>query len=82
VLDGVGLVSGVVADGTDVDVQGGAHHPPRRVLQHVGRVHSLGLVVVLAEDTVGRQFLGFLDLLLRLELERWGNIFESAGQRF
>ena len=47
VLDGVGLVAGVVADGTDVDVQGGAHHSPGRVLQHVGSVHGLGLVVVL-----------------------------------
>ena len=47
VLHRVGLVAGVVADGTDVHVQGGAHHSPGRVLQHVGGVHGLGLIVVL-----------------------------------
>ena len=41
------LVPGVVADGADVDVEGGADHLAVRVLQHMGGVHSLRLIVVL-----------------------------------
>ena len=41
------LVASVVADGADIDVEGGADHLAVRVLQHVGGVHRLGLVVVL-----------------------------------
>ena len=41
------LVSGVVADGADVDVEGGADHLAVRVLQHMRGVHGLRLIVVL-----------------------------------
>ena len=41
------LVASVVADGADIDVEGGADHLAVRVLQHVGDIHRLGLIVVL-----------------------------------
>ena len=47
VLDGVGLVAGVVTDGTHVNIEGGADHSTTRVLQNMGGVHCLRLIVVL-----------------------------------
>ena len=41
------LVPGVVADGANVDVEGGADHLALRVLEHMGGVHSLRLIVIL-----------------------------------
>ena len=41
------LVPGVVADGADVDVEGGADHLAVCVLQHMRGVHGLRLIVVL-----------------------------------
>jgi len=64
VFDGVGLVPGVVADGADVDVEGGADHLAIRVLQHMRGVHGLRLIVVLAKHTIGWKFFGLLCLFL------------------
>ena len=47
VLDCVSLVASVVADGTDVDIEGGADHSTTGVLQNMGGVHCLTLIVVL-----------------------------------
>ena len=47
VLDCVSLVASVVADGTDVDIEGGTDHSTTGVLQNMGGVHCLGLIVVL-----------------------------------
>ena len=47
VLDSVGLVSSVVADRTDVNIEGGADHSTTRVLQNMGGVDCLRLIVVL-----------------------------------
>ena len=41
------LVTGVVADRADVDIEGGADHLAVRVLQHMRGVHGLRLIVVL-----------------------------------
>jgi len=79
VLDCVSLVASVVADGTDVDIEGGTDHSTTGVLQNMGGVHCLALIVVLAEHTVSRQFLGLLHLLLGLIFESWRNVFKSAG---
>ena len=38
---------GVVADGANVYVEGGADHLAVCVLQHMGGVHSLRLIVIL-----------------------------------
>ena len=47
VLHSVGLVPGVVADGTNVNIEGGADHSTTRVLQNMGGVDCLRLIVVL-----------------------------------
>lgn len=60
----MGLVPGVVADGANVDVEGGADHLALRVLEHMGGVHSLRLIVILAKHTIGWKFFGLLCLFL------------------
>ena len=47
VLDSVGLVTSVVADWTNVNIEGGADHSTTRVLQNMGGVDCLALIVVL-----------------------------------
>ena len=47
VLDSVGLVTSVVADWTNVNIEGGADHSTTGVLQNMGGVDCLRLVVVL-----------------------------------
>ena len=50
VLDGVGLVAGVVTDGADVNIEGGADHSTTRVLENMGGVDCLRLIVVLQQQ--------------------------------
>ena len=50
VLDSVGLVPRVVADRTDVNIEGGTDHSTTGVLQNMGGVDCLGLIVVLQHN--------------------------------
>ena len=40
-------MTGVVADGADVDIEGGTDHLAVWVLEHMGGVHCLRLIVIL-----------------------------------
>ena len=51
------LVPGVVADGANVDVEGGADHLAVWVLQHMGGVHSLRLIVILQKVKLSEGFM-------------------------
>ena len=48
---------GVVADGANVDVEGGADHLAVWVLQHMGGVHSLRLIVILQKVKLSEGFM-------------------------
>ena len=54
VLHSVGLVPGVVADRTNVNIEGGADHSTTGVLQNMGGVDCLRLIVVLQNTNTDR----------------------------